>query len=338
VTSTRQEVQVLFLSEEDVTKTNITMKETTDLVEDVFRAHGEGTAIVPAKMHLDYNPLRRTKAYTAVMPAYLDYLNIVGVKWIGGNFENPVKYGLPSLMGIIILLNPDTLAPLAIMSAGHITAMRTGAVSAVAAKYLADPDSKTLGLIGAGFQGRYQLLALTEVLDLERAKTYDIRRDTVLKFQSEMSRDTRLEIDVASTPKEALQGSDVVIAANTADEPFLKSDWITKGSFLCNIGETNFEFKVTKTVDKIVVDHMEQVKHGGELSKWFRYNWISERDIYAELGDIVIGKKAGRESESDTVLFVPEGMASEDTALALKVYEKATSRGIGKTLPLLGDT
>lgn len=153
------------------------MKEVIKLIEEVFKAHGEGNVFVPAKISLDMELFSEFKTWGNAMPAYFPSWKICGIKWIGGNFENPERHMLPSILGVVVLNDPETFVPLAILSGGWMTAMRTGAATAVAVRCLAKKDSKTACIVGAGYQGRYQLLALNEVLDLYEVRVNDVDKD-----------------------------------------------------------------------------------------------------------------------------------------------------------------
>lgn len=334
-------VEILYLSEEDTASAGLTMKETIDIIERVFRAHGEGNALVPAKITLDLTVTGRYKSSGNAMPAYIGSEvtgedGICGIKWVGSNWENPQKHGLPSILGIIILTDPETFAPKAIVGGGWVTAMRTGGATAVAVKYLAKNESKVVCIFGAGRQGRYQLLALNEILEIEEVRIVDVIREAREKYAEEMGKKTSLKIKPVEDMEEAVTGSDILITATAANEPLVKREWVKKGCLICALGSyQELEYQLIKNVNKIVVDHLEQTMHRGELAKWVRKGLISERDVYAELGDIVAGLKKGRESEDETMLCVPIGMGSEDIATAYRVYQLATEKGLGRRLSWL---
>jgi len=325
-------IDVLYISEREAESTGLTVREAVDIAEQVFRAQGEGKAIVPAKISLELAELSPYITWGNAMPAYFEPLDICGIKWIGANSNNPTKHQLPTLMGMIMLNNPETFAPIAILGAAWITAMRTAAASAVCAKYLARKDSEKLCIIGAGVQGRYQLLALQEVLQLSEVRVYDTNveaQDQFVKNLSAKSKATlRSERDVAK----AVTGSDVVVIAITYENIFFKADWVEKGVLICSLGETVMEYQALKKMDKIVVDHLEQTMHMGELKPWVDKGLISERDVYAELGEVVTGKKPGREKPEERILAVPIGVASLDVATAFRVYNLAKQKNLGQVL------
>lgn len=328
-----EEVEILYLSEKDVELTGLGVKETIEIIKKVFRAHGQGNAIVPAKITLDMSITGKYSSSGNAMPAYVGSLKIAGIKWVGTNWSNPQRHNLPSLFATIILTDPTTFASVAIIGGRWITAMRTGAVTAVATNYLARKNSEIVCILGAGYQGKHQLLALNEVLKIKEVRIADIIREAREKYAEEMSQKLGLIVKPAEDIKEAVKGADVIVAATTADKPLVKYEWIKKGCFICAIGSyQELDYRVTKSMNKIVVDHLKQTMHRGELSKWFAKGLLSERDVYAELGDIVAGKKPGRESDIENILCVPIGMGSEDVAAAYRVYQLAKEKGVGQKL------
>jgi len=330
--------EIIFLSEGECRQVGLTMEKAIDIIEDVFRAQGLGRTWVPDKtsvrfdLGLVFEKFVEGHQHFTAMPGYVGSIDTVGIKWIGQNWQNTAKHGLPSLIGMIILNDPETVMPLAIVGAGWLTAMRTGAASAVAAKYLGRRDSKTLCIIGAGYQSMFQLDALDKVLDLDEVRIVDIKSDAMENFKKGMTKRTDLTIVPEPNREKAVRGSDVVVTCTVVDIPMVKRDWIKEGVLILAIGSyPNLDYDVVKSMDKIVVDHLLQTRHAGELSRLFSQNLISERDIYGELGDIVVGKKKGRESDED-ILMVPIGMASEDLAVAHETYKLAKARGMGQKL------
>lgn len=328
-----RKVEILYLAEKDVESTGLTMKETVDIIEKVFKAHGEGDVIVPPKVLLDMQITAKYNTWGNAMPAYVGPWNTSGIKWAGANWANPKKHGLPSIFATIILTDPETFAPVAIIGGGWITAMRTGAATAIATKYLACKEAEVVCLIGAGHQAKFQLSALNEILKPCEVRVADVdahRRET---FASEMSETFSFRIKQVATIKSAVQGADIIVAVTSADEPLVRYEWLKDSCFICAVGSyQELEFRVIKSVNKIIVDHLEQTMHRGELAKWISKGLISERDIYAELGDVVAGKKLGRESDKERILCVPIGMGSEDIAIAHRIYELSMKKGLGQKL------
>jgi ornithine cyclodeaminase/alanine dehydrogenase len=315
-----------------------TIDDVIGAVEGALRAHGEGKVVMPPKISLDLGEKGEWPEYGAfinAMPAFVGPLEMAGIKWAGGFWTN-VEKGFPNVMATLILNDPETGVARAIMEAGWITAIRTGAATAVGAKYLAKKGSGKVGLIGAGTQGEYQLMALDRVFDIQQVAVYDIRRDVSKAYVRKMSPQLNQDIRAAMSVEETVEGADVVVAATTGQEPFLDGSWLQEGCCVCAIGSyEEIHDNVVQVADKIVVDNLEQVKHRGGLAPKFERGLLTEEDVYAEIGEIVAGKKAGRESEEETILLVPIGMGSEDIATATMLYERAMEKGIGLKVDLL---
>jgi ornithine cyclodeaminase/alanine dehydrogenase-like protein (mu-crystallin family) len=325
-------VEVLYISEKDAQSCGLNIREAVEIAENVFRAHGEGKAIVPAKLSLELKEVSPYATWGNAMPAYVEPWNVMGFKWIGSNSDNPSKHKLPTLMGAIMINDPRTFAPIAILGAAWITAMRTAAATAVCAKYLAKKSSKTLCIIGAGFQGRHQLLALQDVLPLTEVRVHDINPEAADQFVEQMRGISNARLIPEKEAVTSVKGADVVVIAITDETIFFKQDWIEKGMLICSLGETVMEYKALRAMDKIIVDHRQQTMHMGELKKWFEKGLLSEGDVSAELGEVVAGKKPGRENDQERILAAPIGVASLDVATALAVYNLAKQKGIGTVL------
>jgi len=324
------DVELLVLSERETEEIGLSWKEAIQGVEDMFRAHGLGRVAVPAKVNVDTNLTGRFRAQGNAMPSYIEDLEVYGIKWITFNFENP-KMGLPGIMATIQINDPRSGTPLAILGGGWITAMRTGAVSAVSCKYLARAGSGRLAIIGAGTQGRFQLLAIKEVLKLSEVRVFDISEATKSEYVKRMTEKTGLRIAGSDSVEEAVKDADVVITVTTADEPLVKERWLKdQGTLLLSLGSyQEFDYPSIRRADKIVVDHLEQTLHRGNLAKWILKGMLSERDVYGTLGEIVAGKIPGRTNDRENIFCVPIGMGCDDLALAYRVWQKAKATGRG---------
>jgi len=329
-----KEIMIRYLSSKDVLQSGLTMKKTVEITEEVYRAHGAGEVILSKKtgVNMELMGMRRDSGLTA-MSAFIKEKNTVGLKWIGLNFDNPVKNNLPSHTALIILNDPKTMAPIAIMEGGWITAMRTGAASAVGAKYLARKDSQVVGILGAGYQSRFQIRALNEIMKMETILITDLVRDRCAKIAKEMKDELNLTVTPVDSPKQIAEQCDIIVTLTSADAPLIRHKWLRKGSLLCALTDhSNFDFEVTKNANKIIVDNMYSTMHLGELSKWVDQGLISEKDLYAEIGEIVLGKKKGRETDDELILYVPIGMGSLDIATAIEVFRLSEEKNLGKVL------
>lgn len=325
-------LDVLYISEKEAESSGLEIKETIDIAEQVFRAHGEGKAVVPAKLSLELKGVSPYITWGNAMPAYVATWDICGMKWIGANSNNPLQHQLPTLMGVIMLNDPRTFAPIAILGAGWITAMRTAAASAICAKYLAKEDAEKLCIIGAGVQGRHQLLALQEVLPLVEVRVYDTNVQALTRFVETVRVRSGVTLKPETDVEKAVRGSDIVVIAVSDERVFLKAEWVEEGMLICSLGETVMEYEALRKMDKIVVDHLEQTMHMGELKLWVERGLVSKQDVYAELGEVVAGKKPGRENAAERILAAPIGVASLDIATALRVYNLAKQKSLGQVI------
>ncbi len=321
----------LLITQEQV-KSLLDMATTVKIVERVYRAHGEGKVILPTKVTLDLGegrPWPPYKGFMNAMPAYLGDVDIAGIKWVGG-FQNNSKVGLPYISGMILLINPQNGTFIAAMDGVHITALRTGAASAVCAKALSRKDASVLGIIGAGVQGRMHLRALQHVFNLREVRVFDIQKGAVEKYQEEMTEELAIKILPKSSCREVVEGADIVCTVTFGDESMVKKEWLKRGSLVISVGShQELDPEVVLSADKIVVDHWGQASHRGELAKLVEAGKLREQDVHAEIGQILVGEKKGRERDDENILAVPIGLGSLDIACAYEVYRKALEKGIG---------
>jgi ornithine cyclodeaminase/alanine dehydrogenase-like protein (mu-crystallin family) len=243
-------------------------------------------------------------------------------------------------MARIILNSPEDGRPIAILDGTYITAMRTGAAGAVGIKYLSRKDSETATIIGLGVQGRSQLLGLLQVRDIKRVKVFDILPEACKAFAREMSKETGISIEPMSTIDEAVKGTDIIITCTPSTKPIIKGDMIREGMHISAIGadtkakrelETDVLIKV-RDRGKIVVDCMDQAMIVGDFAVPLQEGFIKKEDIYAEMGEIVAGKKMGRTDKNEITLFKATGLAIEDISTAYKVYQMAKEKKVGREI------
>jgi len=330
-------VEFVYLSQEDVLATGIDMPKAIDIVERVLILHDKGKVNLPSKVILDLG--ERDRGRINAMPAYLggDF-EICGIKWIAGFPPNPIKFGIPRAHALIILNDAETGVPLAIMDGTYISAMRTGAVTGVGAKYLANPDSEVVGVIGCGLQAKTQIMAVKAAIpSVAFLKGYDIRGEVSEKFTQWASEELSIKAEPVRTPREAVEGSDIIATVTVADEPIVKDSWLKKGCFFAHVGSYQEEEEaVVFNADKVVVDLWHEVLHRGTplLAKLYNAGSIDEKKIYANIGEIIRGKKRGRVSRDERIFFSPLGLGSEDVGVASFVYEEAKRKGLGIVLKL----
>jgi len=350
--------EILYLSQEDCVKAGGTdMRGAMKATERSFFLHGMNDFIQPGKPVIRWGgPETEEKTGRIMsMPSFLggekygeelrkrDLLgpvNTAGIKFIPSRPWNPEKYGLPRASALVIIVDPDTLIPQCVMDGAIVSAMRTGAASGVAAKYLARQDSETMGLVGASVQGRTQLAAMKcGVPSLKRCKVFDLRYEAAIDFAKSMSDRMGMEIIPVKTPEDAIKGTDVVSTATIASEPYVEPEWYAEGVFHAEISFWDTPPKALGVFDKIFVDDWYQVKHHGVDVSWraVRDGVIPEERIKGDLGEVVTGKKPGRESESEKIFFNPIGMGIHDLSEAFRVFCQAKEEGIGKKLALFDD-
>jgi len=323
----------LYLTQTDV-ESVLDMKSTLEAVEDAFKEMGNDNIEMPARVYLHFK-----KGVLIAMPAYMPGLNAAGTKLVTVHPGNKKEHGLPAVIARIILNSPENGMPLAIMDGTYITALRTGAAGATGIKYLSKEDSKVVGLCGLGVQGRSQLMGLMEVRpDVETIKVYDIIPEVRNAFKTEMeSKYPDVQFKTVISPKEAAENSDILITCTPSPEAFIDGAWIKKGCHISAIGadtgaKRELMTSVIEKCDKLVVDFIPQAFVVGDFAKPKEEGVITEDSIYAELGTIVAGKKAGRSNPEEITLFKATGLAIQDVGTASKVYQLAKKKGIGQEI------
>ena len=258
---------------------------------------------------------------------------------VNGNFpENPVRFGLPTIQGMIVLCDAETGCPLAIMDSRDITSLRTGAATAVAAKHLARVDSRTVTICGCGSQGRVQIKALSRVFPLETVFAYDKDHEQMLRFAREVTEELGFPTHAVTDLHNAVTQSDICVTCTSSRQAYLNEKAISPGTFISAVGADNPDKQELHpglmAKSKIVTDILEQCAVMGDLHHALDAGLMVKEDVHAELGEVVAGKKPGRQSEGEIVVFDSTGMALQDVAAAVWVYEKAQAQGSGVRLSL----
>ncbi len=315
--------EVLVLGRRE-TEELLDMGEALKAVESAFKLEADGETIMPPKLYLE---LPEYHGDFRAMPAYID--GSTGLKWASVYPDNH-RRNYPCVMAIIVLSDPETGCPLAIMDGTHITSIRTGAAGGVAVKYLARRGSSVIGMIGAGVQARTQLLAIGEVLPgIEEVKVFDLYGDMSQKYAEEMAAKLNISIRPVQSVEEATE-ADIVVTTTTSAAPIVKKQHVRPGTHINAIGadakgKQELETGVLKNA-KIVVDDTEQAAHSGEINVPLLKNLIALDDIYAIMGEIVAGKKRGRENDEEITVFDSTGLAIHDIICAKLIYNKARKR------------
>ena len=310
-------MSTLLLTKNDMTEL-LNMGEVMDVVKQAFRDYASGRAHMPTKVYI-----KLEKGDFRAMPSAVP--GAVGVKWVNVHPGNR-ELGLPTVIGILIYSDPDSAYPLAIMEATEITAFRTAATSANACKYLARPDSRTLGLIGAGRQAYMHVQSHALLFPLDVIRVYDIRPEAVEAFVTHFSR-----FNVVAASAEEAAASDIVCTLTPATAPVLKASWIRPGTHINAVG-ADAEGKQELDPEilgmaHVVVDDIGQACQGGEINVPLQEGLFKKEQIWGTLGEIVAGRKPGRQDATAITVFDSTGLAIEDLATARLAYQKAKERG-----------
>lgn len=330
-----EELYLTYLNALDVEKLALTDAEIIAAVEDSLRAQGNGQTKIEPRVHLV--PENSQKGHFNILRGYIQPMHIAGVKIVGDYVDN-YKIGLPSELALLNLFNPDNGIPLAVVDASSITDMRTGAMTAIGAKYLARKNSRVLGHIGARGTAYWNVRLLDSLFHFDEIRVHSRRPESRNAFGERLSRDLGKPIKVVDSWQECVEGADIVVEASRLPEPqpLLKTSWIKKTAFVVPYGTMSaVELSLTDIMDKMIVDDWGQCRKGlpyGSLRPHVEAGKLSEENLYAELGEIVAGKKPGRESDDETILFWHRGLSTSDIALGYALLEKAKTCGCGQRL------
>jgi ornithine cyclodeaminase/alanine dehydrogenase-like protein (mu-crystallin family) len=323
------ENRLLYLSQTEVDSVGLTMAEIIDALEQAFHEKGEDRVEMPPKPGIHPG---EGDNFIHAMPAYIPTLKSAGVKWVSGFPEN-YKRGLPYITGLLILNDVETGLPISVMDCVWITAMRTAAATAVAARYLARPESKVVGVLGCGVQGRTNLEALDVLFPLERAMAYDVDEDVARAYAEDMSDRFDLDVTVVSQPEQAVRNCDIVVTAG----PILKkphrtiqASWMEQGAFASLVDfDSYWHPDAMKQAAKFCTDDIPQLLHYKEVG-YFQ----DIPPIYADLGELVVGAKPGRQTPEERTMTANLGLALDDMAVAPLIYKLAIEKGVGTWLEL----
>ncbi len=331
-----------FLSGPDIDSLGLSNAEIVATVEEAVRAHGDGRVVVEPRVHLvphdggagHFNVLRGHLAAAGLngLPA----AGVSGVKAVG-DFVSNYAIGLPSELGLLTLYDPETGVPLSIMDATMITACRTGAMTAVGARYLARPDSRVLGHVGARGTAFWNVVLLDEMFDLDEIRVTSRRPESREAFARQLAAVSDTRIRVAATAEEAFDGADILVEASrlTAPQPLLRTGWVKPGAFVVPYGTISaVELDLLDVMDKVVVDDWREAQSGrfGALRRHVDTDRLSAASLYAELGQIVTGRLPGRERSDERILLWHRGLAILDIAVGLAILRRAEQQDIGTML------
>jgi len=319
---------VLYLSRQDVEAVNLPMRDIIDALDQMFKEKGAGKVEMPPKPGIHTRP----DAFIHAMPAYIPSLESAGLKWVSGYPENQKK-GLPYITGLLILNDPETGLPLSVMDCTWITAKRTGAATAIAAKYLARTDSSTVGIVACGVQGRSNLEALSCLFKITKVKAYDLHPEIAARYAREMSEQLQLDVEPVKSAADAVKNMDLVVTSGPIlkhPQPTIEPGWLARGSFASPVDfDSYWTGAALSEIDRLATDdhaQMDYYRHEGYFKETPR--------PYADLGELAAGKKPGRESDDERTMSINLGLALDDMATAIRLYQRARAMGIGVELPL----
>jgi len=323
-----------YLNGPDVKALALADDEILAAVESGLLAQGRGQTVIEPRVHLIPDP--GFNGHFNVLRGYVAPLNLAGVK-IVGDYVNNYQRQLPSEMALLNLFDPRTGMPVAVLDATSITDMRTGAMTALGAKHLANKTSKVLGHIGARGTAYWNVRLLDRLFDFDEIRVHSRRRESRDAFARRLSSDLGKTVVTTTDWEACVRGADIVVEASRLTEPapLLRTEWIKRGALVVPYGTMSaVELSLTEIMDKMVVDDWGQCKGGifGSLRAHVDAGKLSERTLHAELGEIVAGRKPGRESARETILFWHRGLSISDIALGHAMLEKARRLGLGQQL------
>lgn len=331
---------ILFLSRSDL-EPLLGMKEVLNYVEEAYALYAKSKA---GQNQASFSPM--VAFHTKIPNSDIDYragtmdpipslCSVLGF----GYGDNPSKYGISGLYAIGILSRLESGVPAAVMEAEYLANMRTGAAAAISSKHLAKKDPRVLGFIGTGNLARHMLNAhIQQYGTLEEVRAWSRNRETRENFASEMSRKYGVSVKPVENPKEAVEGVNIVYCCSRAKEPKVLNEWVSPGTHINAFGadapgKQEVDPKVLVRA-KIVVDSLDQCRIGGEIHKPLAEGVISEKDVYAEIGEIINGWKKGRQSEDEVTVMDSTGLSALDIVTFHRAYERALDKGVGTWLRL----
>ncbi len=327
-------IHIHYLNGPDVERLALTDDEILAAIEAQLAAQGRGETVIEPRTHLV--PDRAFNGHFNVLRGYVAPLGLAGVK-IVGDFVGNYRRGLPSEMALLNLFDPRTGMPVAVIDATWITDARTGAVTAIGAKHLARKGARVLGHVGARGTAYWNVRLLDRLFGFAEIRVHSRRPESRDAFAERLARDLGKRVVATADWESCVRGADIVVEASRLErpEPLLKTGWIARGTFVVPYGTMSaVEDSLTDIMDKMVVDDWGQARAGpfGALRRHVDSGKLSEGTLHAELGEIVAGRKPGRERDDETILFWHRGLSLSDIALGAALLEKAKALGVGTKL------
>jgi ornithine cyclodeaminase len=329
---------LLYLSRADVAAASGTGSDVfVAAVTAAFALHARKHTVQPLKPYLRWRTDGHIADRIIAMPAYVGgETPVAGLKWIGSKHDNPDRAGVERASALIVLNDAGTHEPLAVMEGAFISSARTAAVTAVAARHLALPGFRSLACVGCGPIGKQQVITLLEQFpSVVTVWLYDLKESAAVELASVLATGhPKVEVRIAADAESAVRAGDVVVTATVADRPWLPAAWLRPGSFLSNVSIMDAAKDVFLSADKVVVDDWDQCNREGKIIHQLTTEGSFSREkLHAELGQVVIGERPGREHDDEVILLNPMGMAVIDVACAKAVHDRAVAAKIGTWLP-----
>jgi len=325
-------VEVRVLTAAD-TRVLLDIRRAVEIVEDTFRWHADEPVVWsdPPVMGLR---VPAPKAAYRLKGAYVPQAGVAGFRVTGFALDEAGSgSGAADNTRFVILSDPATGHPLAILDEHWTYSVRTVAAAVVAAKYLADPAASRLGLVGAGQLAGIGVQALRQQFPLAEVRVYSRRPESRRGFADRMSESTGIAVRAVDSAEEAVRDTSLVLACTSAGRPVVQAAWVARDAFLCTLGRDELEAACYTQADKIVFDSWELSQESGDVQKLVQAGALSRERLYAEIGDLVVGRRPGR-TGPERVVVRAEGMANQDVAIAAWTYRQAVDRGVGMVLPI----
>ncbi|MBB3526910.1 ornithine cyclodeaminase family protein [Rhizobium sp. BK456] len=323
-------MRTLLLTKDEVTRL-ISKTDVIGSVEEAYKAYSSGQVEQPPYLGIDL-PSHRGEIDFKL--GYYKVDETISMKAHSGGFKNnPTEHGVPNSMGTILLFDARSCALICIMDGSLITGIRTGAAGAVSVKALARKNAKTIASIGTGNQARMQIRAINEILKIEKIHAWDSTLETGCKYKADIERELGIPVIIADSKKEAVEQADILVTTTRGTGSLVEVDWVKPGTHIVAIGtdqrgKQELDPELFRNA-KIIVDSLSQCTEKGETWHPLNKNIIAKDDIHGEIGEVLLGRKPGRESDDEITIFDSTGMAIQDNTTASKIYRNALANNVG---------
>jgi alanine dehydrogenase len=323
-------MKTLLLNKQDVARL-ISMKEVIGTVEEAYKAFNSGQVNQPAYTCIHLPPPRGEIDFKL---GYNEASEVISMKASSGGFpNNPTEHGVPSGMGTILLFDARTCALICVMDGSLLTGLRTGAAGAVSVKALARKNARAITSVGTGNQARMQIRAIREVMTIETIHAWDHHPASLAQFQADIEREFGIPVVTARSTQDAVAQADILVTTTRGKGSLVEAAWVRPGTHIVAIGtdthgKQELEPEVFRSA-KVVVDSISQCAEKGETWHPLNKQIISEGDIHAEIGEILLGTKPGRETDDEITIFDSTGMAIQDNTTSFRIYRNAIASNVG---------